>query len=91
LASCTRYVSLTPRLTHTGPSGLNTVHLSGRLGGRALRPGPYRLLASASATAAFYLNPAPVTHAFHILAPPQPAPANAKPKAHAALPGAAGG
>jgi hypothetical protein len=87
LPACARYVSLTPKLTHTGPAGRNTVHLSGRLNGHALASGSYRLVATAMSSAMPTLTSAQVTHAFHILAPPKPAKPGAKPKAHAALPG----
>jgi IPT/TIG domain-containing protein len=86
LPACARYVSLTPRLTHTGPAGRTVVHLSGRLNGHVLAPGSYRLVATATSTATPTVTSAQVTHAFHILAPPKPAKPGAKPKAHAALP-----
>jgi hypothetical protein len=86
LPACARWVSLTPKLTHTGPAGRNVVHLSGRLGGHALTPGSYRLVATATSTATPTQTSAQVTHSFRILAPPKPAKPGAKPKAHAALP-----
>jgi hypothetical protein len=86
LPKCSRYVSLTPHLTHTGPSGRNSVRLTGRLSGHALAPGPYRLLATATSTATPSLVSAPVTHAFHVLAPKTSSKTTTRPKAHAALP-----
>jgi hypothetical protein len=86
LPACARYVSLTPKLTHTGPAGANSVRLSGRLNGHALPPGSYRLVATAASTATPTQISAQVTHSFHILAPPKRPKPGAKPKAHAALP-----
>jgi IPT/TIG domain len=86
LPKCSRYVSLTPHLTHKGGAGPNVVHLSGRLNGHALAPGPYRLVATATSTATPTLVSAAVTHSFHILAPSKSSKTTAKPKAHAALP-----
>jgi hypothetical protein len=86
LPACPRYASLTPHLTHRGPSGRNVVHLTGRLAGHALAAGSYRLLASAASTATPTLVSASVTHAFHILSARAPAKPTTKPKAHAALP-----
>jgi hypothetical protein len=86
LPKCTRYVGLTPYLTHRGPAGLNSVHLTGRLNGRALAPGSYRLLATAMSTATPTELSASVTHSFRILAPPKPAKTKGRPTAHAALP-----
>jgi hypothetical protein len=97
LPACPRYVSLTPTLTHRSAAGANVVHLSGRLNGHALAPGPYRLIATAVSTATPTQVSASVTHAFHILAPPKPpkpskpAKPGAKPKAHAALPSTGSG
>jgi hypothetical protein len=85
LAKCTRYIGLTPELSHTGPAGRNVVRLSGRLNGHALAPGSYRLLATATATGSSSEVSASVTHSFRILAPPKPA-TKRKPTAHAALP-----
>lgn len=39
------YRTMSTRLTHSAVAGVNSVHFSGRLGGNALRPGRYRLLA----------------------------------------------
>jgi len=86
LPVCQRHVALTPDLAHVGPSGLNLVHLTGRLNGHSLPPGSYRLLATATATATPTLLSATVTHAFRILAPPGFPKKGVKPKAHAALP-----
>jgi len=86
LPKCTRYVGLTPYLTHRGPAGLNTVHLSGRLNGHALAPGAYRLLATATSTATPSVISASVTHSFRILAPRKTTKTNTRPTAHAALP-----
>jgi hypothetical protein len=44
---CTRYVPLKGALQHEGAQGLNTFRFMGRLGGRTLRPGRYRLTATA--------------------------------------------
>lgn len=41
------YRTMSRRLTHSGVVGVNSVRFSGRLGGSALRPGRYRLLAVA--------------------------------------------
>jgi hypothetical protein len=90
LPACSRYVSLSPQLTHLDGPGLNSVHLTGRLNGHALAPGSYRLLASAISTATPTTVSASVTHSFHILGPPAPKKA-AAPTAHASLPSAANG
>lgn len=44
---CTRYVTLRGSFSHTGGAGANSARFSGRLRGRKLRPGRYRLLAEA--------------------------------------------
>jgi hypothetical protein len=46
---CMRTVTLRGAFTETGKSGSNTLHFSGRLGGRALTPGKYRLVATPTA------------------------------------------
>ena len=46
---CTYYASV-GKLTHAGKPGQNTVPFSGKPGGRALKPGTYRLTAVAEAT-----------------------------------------
>jgi hypothetical protein len=43
---CTRLLALHGGLTRTALAGLNTFRFTGRLGGRRLRPGSYRLLAT---------------------------------------------
>jgi len=48
---CTRYKTLAGGLTHQGRQGANTMAFSGRLGGRALAPGRYRLRVVATDTA----------------------------------------
>jgi hypothetical protein len=45
---CTRYKLLRGGFTHTGETGQNKFRFSGRLGGRKLRPGRYRLRAVAT-------------------------------------------
>ena len=90
LPACSRYVSLSPLLTHLDAPGLDAVHLTGRLNGHALAPGSYRLLASAISTATPTTISATVTHAFHILGPPPPKKVS-PPKAHASLPSPANG
>jgi hypothetical protein len=46
---CTYYASV-GKLTHAGKPGQNTVPFSGKPGGKALKPGSYRLSAVAEAT-----------------------------------------
>jgi streptogramin lyase len=48
---CTRYVVLKGRFQHVGKAGANKFHFSGRVGGKKLRPGSYRLVAVATAGA----------------------------------------
>jgi len=48
---CTRWVTLSGGLVRSLPAGPNALRYRGRLAGRALRPGPYRLLARARDTA----------------------------------------
>ncbi|MEA2354667.1 MAG: hypothetical protein QOD61_796, partial [Solirubrobacteraceae bacterium] len=67
-ARCSRYLALRPFFTHHDRPGLNLLRFAGRLGGRSLAPGPYRL--TATATDAAGNHSPPVTHAFRILAPP---------------------
>ena len=43
--ACTRLVIQHGRFSHRGGAGTNTFHFSGRLAGRRLRPGRYRLVA----------------------------------------------
>ena len=50
--SCTGYRRLRGSFNHTGTAGLNRFRFSGRLGGRKLRPGNYRLVAVAADAAA---------------------------------------
>ena len=45
---CTRYVRVRGSFTHDGQAGLNRFKFTGRLRGRTLRPGRYRLVAAAS-------------------------------------------
>jgi hypothetical protein len=42
---CTRYVALAGRFTQAGRKGTNTLRFAGRVGGHALAPGRYRLVA----------------------------------------------
>jgi CSLREA domain-containing protein len=46
---CTRYVPLAGEFTLPGAAGANRFHFSGRLSGRKLKPGSYRLQATPSA------------------------------------------
>jgi len=46
-ASCSRYVRISGSLRHSGRAGSNSVRFSGKLAGRKLRPGRYRLTAVA--------------------------------------------
>jgi len=43
---CTRYVQVPGTFALTGAEGPNTLHFDGRVGGRLLFPGAYRLRAS---------------------------------------------
>ena len=43
---CTRYKLLRSRFQHQGRQGQNSFRFSGRLGGKKLRPGRYRLVAT---------------------------------------------
>jgi hypothetical protein len=45
---CTRIALLAGGFSHAGKSGVNTLRFTGRLAGRRLRPGAYRLLATPS-------------------------------------------
>jgi virginiamycin B lyase len=45
---CTRYVVVKGRFQHSGKTGSNKFHFSGRVGGKKLRPGSYRLVAVAA-------------------------------------------
>ena len=44
---CTRWVSVRGAFTHDGAAGVNRVRFTGRLGGRSLAPGRYRVAARA--------------------------------------------
>jgi hypothetical protein len=46
---CTRYVTLTGSFTRAGLTGINTFRFSGRLNGKRLPPGNYRLIATPTA------------------------------------------
>jgi hypothetical protein len=85
LPKCTRYVALTPHLTHRGSAGHNVLELTGLLDGRQLAPGAYRLVATARSSSTPVEVSAAVTHAFRILAP-KTAKSTATPKAKAAPP-----
>lgn len=61
---CTRYVRLRGSFTQTGTAGLNSFRFMGRLRGRALRRGKYRLVAVATDAAGN--RSAPVRRAFRI-------------------------
>lgn len=47
---CTRFKAKRPPFSHTGAAGQNSFKFSGRVGGKALRPGRYRLVARANGT-----------------------------------------
>lgn len=47
---CTRVVALASSFTHTGSAGANRFRFTGRIGGRALPPGAYRLDATPTRT-----------------------------------------
>jgi hypothetical protein len=47
---CTRYVSIAGAFTHTARAGANGFYFTGRVGGRTLAPGSYRLLATPAAS-----------------------------------------
>jgi|SRR5215218_1404564 len=51
-ARCTRYVAVAGAFTHTARPGANSFYFTGRVGGRVLAPGSYRLLATPSARGA---------------------------------------
>jgi hypothetical protein len=62
---CSRYVALHGSFSRTrGAAGADHFRFSGRLGGKALKPGAYRLDAAADAGGA---RSEPATHAFHVL------------------------
>ncbi len=65
-ARCARYLALAPGLRHRDRVGTNTLRFTGRLGGRALAPGSYRL--TAVATDATGARSEPLLRAFRILA-----------------------
>jgi hypothetical protein len=46
---CTRVVTLKGSFTRNGVAGKNSFHFTGRLSGRKLRPGRYRLVATPTA------------------------------------------
>lgn len=66
--SCPRYVPLEPLLGEEADEGENSFRLNGRLGGRPLKPGRYRLGAEAS-DAAGNRTAAPIWAGFTILPP----------------------
>jgi len=61
--ACTLTVALPGSLSSSGAGGTNTVHFTGRLNGRALAPGRYRLQASTGA------GSAPASARFRVTAP----------------------
>jgi hypothetical protein len=63
--SCKRYRTLRGRFEHPGAAGLNRFRFSGRLARRELRPGSYRLVATAK-DAAVNTSP-PVRTLFRII------------------------
>jgi hypothetical protein len=65
---CMRHVALAPGFSHRDRAGTNVLRFTGRLGGRALAPGSYRL--SAVASGAGGTRSVPVLRSFRILAPP---------------------
>jgi hypothetical protein len=66
-ARCTAALAVGPVFGHDDRAGLNVLRFTGRLGGRALAAGSYRL--RAVATDALGRGSPPVTHAFRIIAP----------------------
>jgi hypothetical protein len=68
-ARCTRYLARPPTFSHRDPAGATALRFTGRLGGRPLAPGAYRL--TAAATDALGRSSKPVVRAFRILAPPR--------------------
>jgi hypothetical protein len=62
---CKRYRTLRGRFRHAGAAGLNRFRFSGRLAGRKLRPGSYRLVATAKDAAANTSKP--VRRSFRII------------------------
>lgn len=64
---CQRYVPVRGSFARARPAGGDSFHFSGRLGGHALRPGAYRLVATATDRGGLVSQPA--TRPFHILAP----------------------
>jgi hypothetical protein len=54
---CTRYVALAGGFSHDGNLGPNSFAFSGRVGGRALRPGRYRLVGVATDVAGLQSAP----------------------------------
>ena len=47
-AKCTRWKSVTGAFTYAGKAGKNTFTFRGRVGGKALKPGSYRLSGTAT-------------------------------------------
>ncbi|HEU0317656.1 MAG TPA: IPT/TIG domain-containing protein [Solirubrobacteraceae bacterium] len=67
-ARCTTYAAPSGSITHLDRPGLNLLRFTGRLAGRTLAPGSYRL--TATATDRHGNRSKPATHAFRILGPP---------------------
>jgi hypothetical protein len=62
---CARRVTLPGRLRRSAKSGLNSLRFSGRIGGRALAPGPYTLVLTLPRAGA--LKAVSLTQGFRIL------------------------
>ncbi len=67
-ARCTTYAATRGSVTHLDRPGLNLLRFTGRLAGRTLTPGSYRL--TATATDLHGNRSRPATHAFRIIGPP---------------------
>ena len=62
---CTHFVAVPGAFTHTDSVGVNRFHFTGRVGGRALKPGNYRLTATPRDAAGN--TGRPVSSQFHII------------------------
>jgi hypothetical protein len=61
---CTRVVTLSGSFTRTGNAGTNTFRFTGRIGGKRLKPGTYKLVATPKANGQ---TGRPVSVTFHII------------------------
>jgi len=61
---CTRVVTLTGSFTRNGNAGTNTFRFTGRIGGKRLTPGSYKLVATPRANG---LTGGPVSVTFHVI------------------------